>query len=194
MVYSANYAIILVTLHQYAVPNHNHLEAKANFVTGLQSSANPWVLDTSATHHITPEPHDMPTYNGIEEVTLGDGNKIPITHNGSTSLHASNSVFHLSNTLCAPHIKRNLISISNFCKENLTSIEFFPFEFLVKNLATQTPLVHGRNRNGLYEWPSTSTSPSPQTTQLQLGTANLVILMLKSYTLSYTIILFLCQN
>lgn len=44
--------------------------------------------------------------------------------------------------------------MSKFCQNNLTSIEFFPFSFFAKDLKIWTPLVSGRNRNGLYEWPN----------------------------------------
>ena len=92
---------------------------------------------------------------------MGDGNNIPITKIGSSVLHNSNSNFHLHNTLCAPAIKRNLISVSKFCKDNLTSIEFFPDKFLVKDLSSGTPLTCGLNKDDLYEWPSSSIhSPS----------------------------------
>jgi len=84
---------------------------------------------------------------------MGDGNKIPISHTGSTKLNASNNVFKLTHTLCAPSIKRKLLSVSKFCQDNLKSIEFFPFNFVVKDLQTRKPLVHGRTNNGLYEWP-----------------------------------------
>lgn len=139
--------------------SHNHFEAKANYVSGLRASENPWILDSGASHHITAEPQNLQEYNGMEQVSMGDGNKIPITHTGSTQLNASNKFFKLSNTLCAPTIKRNLLSVSKFCQDNLTSIEFFPFHFSVKDLKTQIPLVHGQSRDGLYEWPSGS---SPQ--------------------------------
>lgn len=39
--------------------------------------------------------------------------------------------------------------VSKFFQDNLTSIEFFPFHFLVKNLETRTPMVHGQSRDGL---------------------------------------------
>ena len=95
---------------------------------------------------------------------MGDGNTIPISHTGSTQLFASNYRFHLSNALCASAIKQNLISVSQFCNDNLTSIEFFSSKFFVKDLSTGTPLVCGRNKDGLYEWPSRlrHISQSPQ--------------------------------
>ncbi|KAH0781638.1 hypothetical protein KY290_001236 [Solanum tuberosum] len=132
--------------------SHNHFEAKVNFASGLQSSGNSWVLDSSATYHFTNEPHNLEEYTGMEEISMGDGKTIPITHTGSTLIHASKTDFKLSDTLCAPSIKNNLISIAKFCQDNLTSVEFFPFTFVVKDLHTLKSLVQGRNKNGLYEW------------------------------------------
>ena len=136
MLFGVNYATSLV-MHVAMVcrsRSHNHCEAKANYVTGFQTTTNPWIVDSGASHHITTEPHNMQEYNGMEEVAMGDGNKILITHTGLTQLHASNNAFKLSHTLCAPAIKRNLIFVSKFCQDNLTSIEFFPFHFFVKDL------------------------------------------------------------
>ena len=139
--------------------SHNHFEAKANFASGLQSAQNSWVLDSGATHHVTTDPHNLEEYTGNEGISMGDGNTIPITHSGSTLIETSNSAFKLSNTLCAPSIKKNLISVAKFCQDNLTSVEFFPFTFLVKDLHTRKPLVQGRNKNGLYEWPHLAPKP-----------------------------------
>ncbi|KAF3668615.1 putative LRR receptor-like serine/threonine-protein kinase-like [Capsicum annuum] len=129
--------------------SHNHLEDRKNF------AAMPWVVNSGASHHVTAHsqnlqrPYDC---TGTDDITMGNGNKIPITHTGHVQINASNKKFHLSNTLYAPEIKHNLISVSQFCKDNLTSIEFFPFDFLVKDLSTGAPLARGRNKEGLYEW------------------------------------------
>lgn len=61
---------------------------------------------------------------------MGDGKIIPITHIGSTKLLASNNSFKLHNTSYAPAIKQNIVSVSKFCQDNLTSIEFFSSNFL----------------------------------------------------------------
>ncbi|KAF3671321.1 putative U-box domain-containing protein 9-like [Capsicum annuum] len=129
--------------------SHNHFEAKANFASEEQSSGNSWVLDSGETHHVTVKPHNLEEYTGTEEISMGDGKIIPITHTGSTRIQASKSAFKFADTLCAPLIKKNLISVAKFCQDNLTSIEFFPYTFVVKDLHTLKPLVQGRNKNGL---------------------------------------------
>ena len=58
-----------------------------------------------------------------------------------------------SNVLCVPSVKQNIISVSQFCRSNNTSIEFFPSHFFVKDLCTRLSLLRGRDRHDLYEWP-----------------------------------------
>ena len=43
---------------------------------------------------------------------IGDGNGIPITHVGFTTIEAPTTTFSLDNVLCAPLIKKNLLSVS----------------------------------------------------------------------------------
>lgn len=57
----------------------------------------------------------------MEEIAIGDNNLIP--------LNTSNSKYTLSNTLYIPYIKQNLICVSKYCQNNLTSYEFLCFHF-----------------------------------------------------------------
>lgn len=80
----------------------------------------PWVVDSGALHHVTADSQNLRRpndYTGTDNITIRNGNKIPITHTGHLQINASNKTFHLSNTLCALEIKRNLISVSQFCKD-----------------------------------------------------------------------------
>ena len=43
-------------------------------------------------------------YDGIDEVVIGDGSGLPISHIGSLSHESSNHVFHLRDTLYVPNI------------------------------------------------------------------------------------------
>ncbi|XP_012854394.1 PREDICTED: uncharacterized protein LOC105973899 [Erythranthe guttata] len=113
-----------------------------------------WVLDSGATHHITSDLQNLSmhsNYVGNEDVVVGNGNEIPISHIGSGSINSHGSSFALNNVLCAPLIKKNLISVSQFCKQNNVSIEFFANYFLVKDLNTRASLAKGRSRHNLYE-------------------------------------------
>ena len=96
-------------------------------------------------------------YDGLDDVVIGDGTGLHITHSGSISLSTPSRSFTLQNVLCVPNVKRNLISISQFCKSNKTFVEFLPSSFHVKDLQTGAILIHDHTKDGVYEWP---TNPS----------------------------------
>ncbi|XP_010496781.1 PREDICTED: uncharacterized protein LOC104773814 [Camelina sativa] len=51
-----------------------------------------WVTDSGATVHVTNSPHNLQraqAYAGSDSVMIGDGNFLPITHTGSTSLQTT---------------------------------------------------------------------------------------------------------
>jgi hypothetical protein len=93
---------------------------------------------------------------------IGDGTGLHITHTGSSTLLSGSSIFHLKNILCVPDIKKNLVSIYQFCVTNNVSIEFLPWCFLVKDLLTGVVRAQGESKGGIYEWSGFNpTSPSP---------------------------------
>ena len=87
---------------------------------------------------------------------IGDGSKLQITHTGSTTLNSPHKSFLLDNVLCVPSMKRNLISIYQFCNSNNASIEFLLDTFLVKEFSTGTTLLKGQAKGGVYEWPDST--------------------------------------
>ena len=140
-----------------AMPN-SHLQPKAHFATSFNH--NPaWPWDSGASHHVTSDLNNLSIHapcNGSDDIMIGDGTRLPITHTGSTSLHNSNTQFSLTNVLCVPNVARNLISISKFCISNNSSIEFLQFIFLVKDLHTGATLLMGKAKDGVYEWPTST--------------------------------------
>ncbi|KAK2986543.1 hypothetical protein RJ640_004293 [Escallonia rubra] len=63
--------------------SHNHFQARANFASHQQ---DPWVVDSGASHHIITDARNLAAhqdYNGSEEISMGNGNTIPISHTGS---------------------------------------------------------------------------------------------------------------
>lgn len=121
-----------------------YLEASANFLSKNQSDAKanflsfPWVVYLRASHHRTSDTHDIQhpkDYTGTIDIAVGDSNRILITHTCQVILNASTKNFTLSHTLCAPNIKHCLLSVFQVWKVNLTSIEFSPCKFLIKDLS-----------------------------------------------------------
>jgi hypothetical protein len=64
----------------------------------------------------------------------GDGKSLRITHLDSSTLHSSAHSFKLNNILYVPDIKRNLLSIYQFCVDNNVFVEFLPWCFLKQKL------------------------------------------------------------
>ena len=87
---------------------------------------------------------------------IGDGSGLTITHTGSTTLPTPTRTFNLHNILCVPNMKKNLISIYQFCNTTHVSIEFLPTAFHVKDLSMGAILLTGNTKDGVYEWPTSS--------------------------------------
>jgi hypothetical protein len=138
----------------------------ANHTSIQQSPHSNWLVDSAASHHVTTDLNalSMPQdYAGSDDIVIGDGTGLEITHTGSTTLPTPSTPFTLSNVLCVPSMQNNLISVSKFCKTNKVSVEFFPAFFVVKDLRTGAPRLRGQNKNDVYEWPNTVglAAPSP---------------------------------
>ena len=139
-------------------------QPRANFAAPNSATAPEWLMDSGASHHVTSDLHNLSLhspYDGSDGIMIGDGSGLPITHSGSLHLPNQNSSFLLSNVLCVPNMKQNLISVSKFCVTNNVAVEFLPFSFIVKDLRTGARLMQGRTRNGVYEWPSHAQPDKP---------------------------------
>ncbi|KAG7572644.1 Reverse transcriptase RNA-dependent DNA polymerase [Arabidopsis suecica] len=131
-------------------------QPRANLATASPFSANPWLLDSGATHHMTNDLANLSLhqqYHGGDDVIIGDGSPLTISHTGSAFLPSQTRALHLNKVLCVPHIHKNLISVYRLCNANQVSVEFFPAHFQVKDLSSGAPLLQGRTKNELYEWP-----------------------------------------
>ncbi|KAH0752741.1 hypothetical protein KY285_005889 [Solanum tuberosum] len=74
--------------------SHNHFQARANFAGQQMQQSVPWIVDSGASHHVASDAHglnNVTDYNGPEEITMGNGNTIPISHTGSEYGGAVNS-------------------------------------------------------------------------------------------------------
>ena len=74
-----------------------------------------WILDSSVSHHITTNLDNLSLhypYSGYDDILIGDGNGLSISHVGSLTLLASSNSLTLDNVLCVPAMKNNLIYVS----------------------------------------------------------------------------------
>ncbi|OMO66088.1 Reverse transcriptase, RNA-dependent DNA polymerase [Corchorus capsularis] len=103
-----------------------------------------WCMDSGATNHVTTNLQNLSlvsNYDGPDEVIVGDGKGLSITHNGIVDFRCKNKSFKLEDVLCVPAMKQDLISVSKFCKENNVFIEFYDDYFLVKDVQTRQRLI-----------------------------------------------------
>lgn len=133
-------------------------QPRAHFAVNAPNTPS-WLLDSGASHHVTSDLSNLSLhapYTGSNDIMIGDGSGLSITHTGSTSLKTPHTAFTLNNVLCVPSMKKNLISISQFCTSNNVSIEFLPSSLLVKELRTGATLLREQTKDGVYEWPVSS--------------------------------------
>ena len=115
-----------------------------------------WLLDSAASHNITGDLANLSVhseYDGTDEVILGDGSGLAVSHVGSLALHSLNQTFILCDTLCVPNLCKNLISVHHLTKQNNVFVELHPFHFFVKDKIMGAILIRGACDNGVYTFP-----------------------------------------
>ena len=138
-------------------------QSHANMAAENPYTANNWLLDSGATHHITSDLQNLSLHQPYEQgetVVIADGSNQSITHMGSSSLLSQNKPIALHDVLCVPNIHKNLISVYRLCNTNKVLVELFPSSFKVKDLTTGTRLIQGNTKGQLYEWPRVTSTPT----------------------------------
>lgn len=131
------------------------MNATANVAQSPTQSAPPnsWLVDSGASHSMANDLSNMSIhseYDGTDEIQIADGTGLPITHTGTSTLKFPSREFVMSNVLCVPDAKQNLLSVHQFTKANNVSMEFFPYNFVVKDRLTGAPLAQGVCKDGVY--------------------------------------------
>ncbi|KAG5614632.1 hypothetical protein H5410_014456 [Solanum commersonii] len=119
----------------------------SNLASTQSSPTQNWLMDSGTTHHLTSDLDNLAIHSGYqspEEVTLGNGSRLTISHIGKCFIAASDKKIKLDNTLHIPTSTQNLNSISSFAKSNNFS-----------DLVTRGILHTGPSRDGLYSLPVT---------------------------------------
>ncbi|KAJ9551582.1 hypothetical protein OSB04_015627 [Centaurea solstitialis] len=109
---------------------------QANVATFANSSSTSWLMDSGATHHVTNDLENLALhapYDGSDDLIIGDGSSLPISHTGSFSHPTHDKILKFSNVLFVPSISRNILSVYQFCIENNAYVEFSPISFSVKD-------------------------------------------------------------
>lgn len=114
-----------------------------HFAAQLGSATN-WLVDSGAFDHVTVDLKNISLhseYDGSEDIMIGDGTELSITHTGSTTLPSlskssttlpsPSKSFVLSDVLCVPSMKKkNLLSVFKVCNSHNVFIKFLPSSFV----------------------------------------------------------------
>ncbi|KAM0957731.1 hypothetical protein ACFX2A_026350 [Malus domestica] len=134
-------------------PSYGNKNSQTAYHAQTSSTAPTWLLDTGASSHMTNSYTNLQSpesYNGPEQVYIGDGKGLPITHSGSSSIHTYTHTFDLNNVLHVPDLKQDLISANRFIVDNWCFIHLYHFHFIVKDLTLGNELFKGPVKAGFY--------------------------------------------
>jgi histone deacetylase 1/2 len=124
-----------------------------------------WFPDTGANQHVIPDLATLTAsepYLGNDNLYVGDGKGLPISHLGHTKIYTPHRYFTLSNVLYVPAITKPLLSAKKFCLDNNVYFEFHPCVFYIKDLNIHEVLLSGQSKDGLYALTKSSVTSIPQ--------------------------------
>lgn len=96
-----------------------------------------WYTDSRVTHHICNDDvmlNDSTSYTGNAPLLMSDGIRARIASMCNFKLDTFTRVLHLTNVLYVPSIRKNLLSVSQFAKDNNVYFEFHLFHYLIKDI------------------------------------------------------------
>ena len=128
--------------------------------SGSQGNANfTWIPNFGASFHVTGEPQNIKQFSHFDEsnqIFIGNSEGLSIFVVVSSSFVPPNDskiTFKLHNLLHVPSITKNLLSVSQFVKDNLVFFEFHPYMCLVKSQGTNRVHLQGVvSVDGLYSF------------------------------------------
>lgn len=113
-----------------------------------------WYADNGASNHVTANPSFLTrkdSYIGTEQVVVGNGSSMVISHVENSTIPSKYGVLTLNNVLCIPQIAKNLDSVSQLAKDNNVYMEFHSNFYVVKDKFTGVELLKGVSKDGLYQ-------------------------------------------
>ncbi|KAK2454628.1 putative mitochondrial protein [Trifolium repens] len=131
------------------------------------NAANAWYPDSGASFHVTADARNIQEpspLSAADQIFMGNGQGLPILSTGSSVFPSPNHTQNqltLQNLLHVPSITKNLISVSQFAKDNNVFFEFHPNFCLVKSQDNKQILLQGDvGSDGLYSFSNISIAPA----------------------------------
>lgn len=101
---------------------------------------------TSSAQHLD----DVHDYNGGDQVMVGNGDFLPITHVGSASISSGSGTLLLLDVLVCPEITKSLLSVSKLTDDYPCEFTFDATTVCVKDKRTNNVLSQGSKTKSLY--------------------------------------------
>jgi histone deacetylase 1/2 len=166
--FGRNYGFVLPNYNAFRPPAAFNLPPTAMLANG--SSSNPtaaWYPDSGASFHVTADARNIQEqspFTTTDQIFMGNGQSLSILSNGSSVFTPPNHTqtqLTLNNLLHVPSITKNLISVSQFARDNDVFFEFHPDHCVVKSQATREILLQGNvGADGLYCFSNISLIPA----------------------------------
>lgn len=118
-----------------------------------QHSGQEWYPDSAATAHITNNSGQLQSsqpYLGNDQVIVGNGDFLPITHVGSIALQTPQGILPLNDVLICPAITKSLLSVSKLTSDYPCEFTFDCDSVYVKDKATKSVITQGQSLKDLY--------------------------------------------
>jgi histone deacetylase 1/2 len=119
----------------------------------LSTGSVDWFSDTNDNLHVTPNLATLiasEPYLVNDNLHVGDGKGLPISHLGHTKIYKPHRSFTLSNVLHVLAITKPLLFVQKFYLDNNVYFEFHPRVFYVEGLNTNEILLSGQSKYDLY--------------------------------------------
>ena len=116
---------------------------------GNGAANSTWIPNSRASFHVTGESQNIKQFthfDGPDQIFIGNGEGLNIFGAGFSSFVSPNDshiTFKLHKLLHVPSISKNLLSVSQFAKDNFVYFEFHPHLCLVKSQETNKVLLQG---------------------------------------------------
>ncbi|KAF9685217.1 hypothetical protein SADUNF_Sadunf03G0031700 [Salix dunnii] len=103
-----------------------------------ETTEEPWYFDIGANQHMTSDTNEVQgiiSYPGHESVMVGNGQDLSITGTGHIILPTTK--LKLNDVLVVPEIKKRLLFVSQFTRDNNCYFLFYPWGFILKDMKTK---------------------------------------------------------
>ena len=93
-------------------------------------------------------------------MTIGNGQKLHVTHIGSGELRTTSHNLRLDGILKDPDLASNLLTVHKLCLQNNAFYYFDAYRFFVQDLPTGKIIYEGLSKDGIYPIPASSSLDS----------------------------------